>query len=189
MHPLRRDIPIYLGAEGPKNVALAAEICDGWLAWLFSPRHDAMYRGFLDRGLRPPRCSAQPSTNFEVVASTILVPGNDVDACADFVRPVISLYVGGMGAKGANFHRAVFDRMGYESQCDTIQDLYLAGDKAAATAAVTTRDVRGDRADRAVAQDRRGPGGLAVVSGDPRCWSAAIPPPWSASRRWPADPD
>ena len=70
-----------------------------------------------------------------MVASTVLVPGDDVDACADFVRPIISLYVGGMGA---NFHRAVFDRMGYEAQCNTIQDLYLAGDKAAATAAVTT---------------------------------------------------
>ena len=74
-----------------------------------------------------------------MVASTILVPSDDVDACADFVRPVIALYVGGMGAKGANFHRAVFDRMGYEAQCDTIQDLYLSGDKAAATAAVTTQ--------------------------------------------------
>ena len=138
VHPLRRDIPIYLGAEGPKNVALAAEICDGWLAWLFSPRHDAMYRGFLTEGFGRPGARRSPD-DFEVVASTILVPGDDVEACADFVRPVISLYVGGMGAKGANFHRAVFDRMGYEAQCDTIQDLYLAGDKAAATAAVTTQ--------------------------------------------------
>ena len=137
VHPLRRDIPIYLGAEGPKNVALAAEICDGWLAWLFSPRHDPMYRGFLAEGFGRPGARRTPE-DFEVVASTILVPGDDVEACADFVRPVISLYVGGMGAKGANFHRAVFDRMGYEAQCDTIQDLYLSGDKAAATAAVTT---------------------------------------------------
>ncbi|MYK73977.1 MAG: LLM class F420-dependent oxidoreductase [Acidimicrobiaceae bacterium] len=138
VHPLRSGIPIYLGAEGPKNVALAAEICDGWLAWLFSPRHDAMYRSFLDEGFGRPGARRSPD-DFEVVASTILVPGDDMDACADFVRPVISLYVGGMGAKGTNFHRAVFDRMGYEAQCDTIQDLYLAGDKAAATAAVTTQ--------------------------------------------------
>ncbi len=137
VHPLRRDIPIFLGAEGPKNVALAAEVCDGWLAWLFSPRHDAMYRSFLSEGFSRPG-ARRSLDDFEVVASTILVPGDDVEACADFVRPVISLYVGGMGAKGANFHRAVFDRMGYEAQCDTIQDLYLAGDKAAATAAVTT---------------------------------------------------
>lgn len=136
VHPLRTDIPIFLGAEGPKNVALAAEICDGWLAWLFSPRHDHMYRDFLAEGFARP--SARRSfDDFEVIGSAMLVPGDDVDACADFVRPVIALYVGGMGAKGANFHRAVFDRMGYEQQCDIIQDLYLSGDKRGATAAVT----------------------------------------------------
>jgi len=137
VHPLRNDIPIFLGAEGPKNVALAAEICDGWLAWLFSPRHDEMYRSFLAEGFNRPSARCTPE-EFEVIGSTILVPGDDVDACADFVRPVIALYVGGMGAKGVNFHRAVFDRMGYEAQCDIIQDLYLSGDKTAATAAVTT---------------------------------------------------
>ena len=136
VHPRRADIPIMLGAEGPKNVALAAEICDGWLPWLFSPKHDDMYRGFLQEGFdrSDARCSWD---DFEVVCTSILVPGDDIEACADFVRPVISLYVGGMGAKGANFHRAVFDRMGYEEQCDVIQDLYLAGDKKAATAAVS----------------------------------------------------
>ena len=136
VHPRRTEIPIMLGAEGPKNVALAAEICDGWLPWLFSPKHDDMYRGFLQEGFDRPG-ARHTWDDFEVVCTSILVPGDDIEACADFVRPVISLYVGGMGAKGANFHRAVFDRMGYEEQCDIIQDLYLAGDKKAATAAVT----------------------------------------------------
>ncbi len=136
VHPTRADLPIYLGAEGPKNVALAAEICDGWLAWLFSPKHDAMYRGFLQNGFDQPG-SRRSWDDFEVVCTAVLVPGDDIEACADFVRPIISLYVGGMGAKGANFHRAVFDRMGYESKCDEIQDLFLAGQKAEATAAVT----------------------------------------------------
>jgi F420-dependent oxidoreductase-like protein len=136
VHPLRTDIPIMLGAEGPKNVALAAEICDGWLPWLFSPRHDDMYRGFLQEGFDRPG-ARRSWDDFEVVCTTVLVPGDDIEACADFVRPIISLYVGGMGAKGANFHRAVFDRMGYEQQCDHIQDLYLAGKKAEATSAVS----------------------------------------------------
>ncbi len=138
VHPLRTDIPIFLGAEGPRNVALAAEICDGWLAWLFSPAHNDMYKGFLADGFAKPGARRGPD-DFEVVVSTIVVPGDDVEACADMVRPVISLYVGGMGAKGANFHRAVFDRMGYESECDEIQDLYLAGHKKEATAKVTTQ--------------------------------------------------
>ena len=136
VHPFRNDIPILLGAEGPKNVALAAEICDGWLPWLFSPKHDEMYRGFLQDGFDRPT-ARRTWDEFEVVCTALVIPGDDVDACADFVRPIISLYVGGMGAKGTNFHRAVFDRMGYEGQCDVIQDLYLDGKKAEATAAVT----------------------------------------------------
>jgi len=137
VHPLRPDIPIYLGAEGPKNVALAAEICDGWLPWLFSPKHDAMYRSFLQDGFDRPGARHDWDT-FEVVCTAIVVPGDDLEACADFVRPIIALYVGGMGAKGANFHRSVFDRMGYEAQCDQIQDLYLDGKKSDAIAAVST---------------------------------------------------
>ena len=95
-----------------------------------------MYRGFLQEGFDRPN-ARRTWDDFEVICTALLVPGDDVEVCADFVRPVISLYVGGMGAKGTNFHRDVFDRMGYENQCDTIQDLYLSGDKAAATAAVS----------------------------------------------------
>jgi len=136
VHPLRGDIPIYLGAEGPKNIALAAEICDGWLPWLYSPKHDDFYRGALAEGFARP--TARRSVDaFEVACMGLVIPGADPDACADFIRPLISLYVGGMGAKEANFHNRVFVRMGYEAECDKIQDLYLQGDKKAATAAVT----------------------------------------------------
>ncbi len=138
VHPFRPDIPIYLGAEGPKNVALSAETCDGWLPWLFSPKHDDMYRGFLQEGFDRPE-ARHNWDSFEIVCTALLVPGDDVEGCADFIRPVIALYVGGMGAKGANFHRAVFDRMGYEEECDKIQDLFLDGHKAEATAAVSTQ--------------------------------------------------
>ncbi len=137
VHPIRNDIPIFLGAEGPKNVALAAEICDGWLSMLFSPTHDAMYREFLQNGFDEPGAK-RGWDDFEVAIMAPLVPGPDLEGCADFIRPFVALYVGGMGAKGANFHRSVFDRMGYEEQCDIIQDFYLAGDKKSAIAAVPT---------------------------------------------------
>ncbi len=138
VHPLRKDIPIYLAAEGPKNVSLSAEICDGWLPLFFAPKDDAWYRERLQIGFD---AAGRSSDDFEVAATVIMVPGDDVEACADFVRPFIALYVGGMGAKGQNFHFDVFARMGFEAECDKIQELYLAGNKAEAHAAVTTEMV------------------------------------------------
>jgi F420-dependent oxidoreductase-like protein len=135
IHPYRTDIPIYLAAEGPKNVALSAEICDGWLPLFFSPKEDAFYRGCLAEGFAVPGARGNPDT-FEVAATLVIVPGDDVDQCADMVRPFLALYAGGMGAKGANFHFDVFARMGYEAEATRIQELYLAGDKKAAIASV-----------------------------------------------------
>ena len=134
IHPLRTDIPILLAAEGPKNVALAAEIADGWLPLFYAPAHDAQYResleqGFAARGGRP--------EGFEVPCPVHLVVDDDVEAAADEVRPMLALYIGGMGARGANFHYEVFARMGYEGECERIQDLYLDGRKAEAAAAVS----------------------------------------------------
>jgi F420-dependent oxidoreductase-like protein len=139
VHPLRRDLPIYLAAEGPKNVALAAEIGDGWLPFLFSPRADRELRANLEAGfaLRSPALS--PRSRFEVAVQLPVIPHPDVEAAADMVRPIIALYVGGMGAKGANFHRNVIDRLGYSEACDRIQALYLEGKKAEAIAAVPTK--------------------------------------------------
>jgi F420-dependent oxidoreductase-like protein len=138
VHPLRADLPIYLAAEGPKNVALAAEIADGWLPFLFSPRANAEFAGYLAEGfaLRDP--GLRPPAEFEVAVQLAVIPHPDVEAAADLVRPTIALYVGGMGAKGANFHRNVLDRLGYAEACERIQKLYLAGDKKAAIAAVPT---------------------------------------------------
>jgi F420-dependent oxidoreductase-like protein len=137
VHPLRKDIPIYLGAEGPKNVALAAEVCDGWLPLFFSPKDqvDAFYRSCLAEGFSRPgaRTTAE---EFEVVCPVTVVPGDDVEAAADRVRPMLALYIGGMGARGANFHYEVFARMGHEERCAKIQELYLAGRKDEAAAAV-----------------------------------------------------
>ncbi len=135
IHPFRNDIPIYLAAEGPKNVALSAEICDGWLPLFFAPKEDAFYRRCLADGFARPGARQTPET-FEVAATLLIVPGDDVEKAADMVRPFVALYAGGMGAKGANFHFDVFARMGWEAEATTIQELYLAGRKAEAIASV-----------------------------------------------------
>jgi len=135
IHPYRTDVPIYLAAEGPKNVALAAEICDGWLPLFFSPKADDFYRNALAEGFARPGARSTHD-DFEIAATVTVIPGDDVDKCADLLRPMLALYAGGMGAKGANFHFDVFARMGYEAECTKIQELYLAGHKADAIAAV-----------------------------------------------------
>jgi F420-dependent oxidoreductase-like protein len=135
IHPKRSHIPIYLAAEGPKNVALSAEICDGWLPLFFSPKDDAHYRQCLAEGFA---ASGDPSKaeRFDVAATLMVIPGDDAEKCADMVRPFIALYAGGMGAKDVNFHFEVFARMGWESVATTIQELYLQGKKAEAAASI-----------------------------------------------------
>jgi F420-dependent oxidoreductase-like protein len=137
VHPVRTDIPIFLGAEGPKNVAMTAEIADGWLPFLFSPKADAFYRNALAEGFARPGARRKPE-DFEVCAGVPVIVHDNVEEAADFIRPFVALYVGGMGARTANFHRDVVARLGYEKECDTIADLYLAGNKKDAIAAVPT---------------------------------------------------
>jgi alkanesulfonate monooxygenase SsuD/methylene tetrahydromethanopterin reductase-like flavin-dependent oxidoreductase (luciferase family) len=126
---------VYLAAEGPRNVALAAEICDGWLPLFFSPSADKFYRERLAEGFT---ASGDPSRSdrFEIAATVTIIPGDDVEACADFIRPFLALYAGGMGARGANFHFEVFARMGYEDVATRVQELYLEGKKQEAAAAI-----------------------------------------------------
>jgi len=135
VHPLRTDIPIFLAAEGPKNVALAAEIADGWLPLFFSPKSDRFYRQALAEGFARPG-ARRTQADFEVASMVTIIPNNDIDAAADMIRPMLALYVGGMGAKGANFHFDVLARLGYEEDCNHIQKLYLEGNKRDAIAAV-----------------------------------------------------
>jgi F420-dependent oxidoreductase-like protein len=137
IHPLREDIPIYLGAEGPKNIALAAELCDGWLAMLFSPGYEDFYKDALAEGFG--REGARRSfDDFEVCATVPLIVHDNVDEAADMLRPFYALYFGGMGAKGTNFHANVAIRMGYEPMVDEVQELYLSGKKDEAGAAIPT---------------------------------------------------
>ncbi len=138
VHPVRTDIPIYLGAEGPKNVAMTGEIADGWLPLFFSPADDDFYRTALAEGMARDGARHTSLDTFDVQAVVPVVIDDDVETAADKVRPMLALYAGGMGAKEANFHLNVFARMGYEDVCRRIQDHYLAGDRASAIAAVPT---------------------------------------------------
>jgi F420-dependent oxidoreductase-like protein len=135
VHPFRTDLPIYLAAEGPKNVALAAEIADGWLPLFFSPKSDKFYRNALNEGFS--RDGARRTLgDFEVVSPVTIVITEDIERGANMMRPMLALYVGGMGAKGANFHYDVLARLGYEDECAHVQQLYLSGKKQEAMAAI-----------------------------------------------------
>ncbi len=141
IHPRRTEVPIYLGAEGPKNIALAGEIADGWVAMLYSPKDDAWYRERLAEGFAKRSSEQSPAENFEVVCLTPAVINPDVEAAADMIRPHLALYAGGMGARGANFHFDAIARAGFEAEATKIQELYLAGNKKDAIAAVPTEMV------------------------------------------------
>ena len=133
-HPLRADIPIYLAAVGPKNVALAAEIGDGWLPAFYSPERAASVWGeALAEGRER---SATPNREFDIAPAATAAIGNDVDAIRDGVRPTIALYVGGMGAPGKNFYADMLERYGYGDVAERIQEAFLAGDRTAAIAAI-----------------------------------------------------
>ena len=127
LRPLRADIPIYLAAIGPKNVALAAEVADGWLPIFVDPER-------FDAAFGPSIAAARPG--FEIAATVSVLVGDDVDALRDGLKPYIALYVGGMGAKGRNFYNALVRRYGWEPEAEKIQELYLAGRQRDAIAAV-----------------------------------------------------
>jgi F420-dependent oxidoreductase-like protein len=127
MRPLRADIPIYLAAIGPKNVALAAEIADGWLPMLVVPER-------FDDAFGPSLAGAREG--FEIAAGVTVLVGDDVESLRDAIKPHIALYVGGMGAKGKNFYNSLISRYGWEAEAAHIQELYLGGRQREAIAAV-----------------------------------------------------
>lgn len=134
-HPLRADLPIWLGAEGPKNVALAAEIADGWLAVYYSDKLADQYNSWLDEGFARPG-ARRSRDDFEVVAGASVAITDDPAAEYDRHRPVIALYAGGMGAAEKNFHADLFRRMGYGEVVAEIGARFREGRKADAAAAV-----------------------------------------------------
>lgn len=135
VHPLRSDIPIYIAAIGPKNVALAAEVGDGWLPVFFSPKRANVFRESLEQGFAQ-RSDGKKLADFDIAPTVSVVVGDDVDACRMHVKPNLALYIGGMGARGKNFYNDLACRYGYEQAAKAIQDFYLAGKKSEAIAAV-----------------------------------------------------
>src|SRR5262247_2672625 len=129
----RASLPIYLAAVGPKNVALAAEIADGWIPVFYSARRASLFREWLDAGFK---ASGRSPQAFDVMPMVTVVVGPDAAACRALVKPRVALYVGGMGARGRNFYNDIARRYGYEDAAKRIQDLYLSGKKAEAEAAV-----------------------------------------------------
>lgn len=127
-HPLRREIPIFLGAEGPKNVAMTAEIADGWIPLYYSPFGQEVYADQL----------AGAKEGFEIAAMANLNITDDVEAGLYPVKAMLGFYIGGMGAKGKNFHTDLMARMGFEEQALRIQDLFFEGRRDEAIAAVPT---------------------------------------------------
>jgi F420-dependent oxidoreductase-like protein len=133
VHPLRTDLPIYLAAIGPRNVALTAEIADGWLPTFFAPAHAGLFAGHVDEGLSR---SGRDRKAFDVAPFAPVVLGDDVQACRDLVKPALALYVGGMGAPGKNFYNDLVKRYGYEGEAENVQELYLDGRKGEAAGAI-----------------------------------------------------
>jgi F420-dependent oxidoreductase-like protein len=126
VHPLRADLPIFLGAEGPKNVALAAEIADGWLPLYFSPDRPEVYAESLAR--------AKPG--FEIAPLVMVNITDDIPAALRPLKTMLSFYVGGMGSRKRNFHTELMSRMGFEAEARRIQDLFFADRREEAAAAV-----------------------------------------------------
>jgi F420-dependent oxidoreductase-like protein len=133
MRPRRVDVPIVLAANGPKNIALAAEIAEGWLPTMYAPEHDDVVAGPIEDGLarRDPTLGA-----FEITTGVQAYVGDDVDACRDLARPYLALYIGGMGSREKNFYKDIVTRYGYGDAADVIQDLYLTGRQQEAAAAI-----------------------------------------------------
>ncbi|MGH3641219.1 MAG: LLM class F420-dependent oxidoreductase, partial [Mycobacterium sp.] len=123
VHPLRPDIPIMLGAEEPRNVALAAEICDGWLPIFYTPRLADTYNSWLDEGFARPGARRTRGT-FEVCATAQIVITDDRRATFAAMKPKLALYLGGMGAQDNNFHADLYRRMGYGDVVDEVTRLF-----------------------------------------------------------------
>ena len=133
IRPAQDRIPIFLAVLGPKNVALAGEIADGWLPVFFSPEHMATLRGPLEEGAALARRSLN---GFQICPSVQVLISDDTAAARDAMRPMLSLYIGGMGSREQNFYNRLVSSYGFEAAARQVQDLYLAGRKSEAAAAL-----------------------------------------------------
>jgi F420-dependent oxidoreductase-like protein len=133
-HPKRDSIPIYVASLGPKNVEMTAELANGWLPLFYIPeRANDVWGESLAKGAANRAADLGP---LDIVAGGLVAIGDDVEAVRDFARPMVALYVGGMGARGRNFYNDLACRYGFEKEAKLIQDLYLDGKKNEAAAEV-----------------------------------------------------
>ncbi len=131
-----RPIPIYIAATGLKSIEQAAEIADGWLPIFYSPyRAPKVYKPALDAGFAKAG-NGKSVRDFDIAAGPTVIVGDDVQSCLNFIKPVLALYIGGMGARGKNFYNDLACRYGFEGEAKKIQDLYLGGKKDEAAAVV-----------------------------------------------------
>lgn len=139
-HPRRADIPIWIASLGPKNVELTAEVANGWMPIFFLPeKADAVWGADLAAG----RAKRDPALGeLQITAGGLLAIGDDKASMAELSRPMVALYVGGMGAKGRNFYNDLMCRYGWEREAEQIQDLYLEGRKDEAAAIVPEEFLR-----------------------------------------------
>jgi F420-dependent oxidoreductase-like protein len=131
--PVQDEIPIYLAAIGPKNVALTGEIADGWLPVFLAPEHLDVLMAPLEEGAQR---AGRTLDDFDIAPTVNVLISDDVEAARDAMRPILALYVGGMGSREKNFYNALVQRYGFEDAAREVQDLYLDGKKAEAAAAL-----------------------------------------------------
>jgi F420-dependent oxidoreductase-like protein len=131
--PKQERIPIYLAAIGPKNTALAGEIADGWIPTFFSPEHVSEFRKLLEEGAAQ---SGRKLEDFDIAPTVNAYISDDRELARNLMRPVLALYIGGMGSRKQNFYNNLVQRYGFEEAAGEIQDLYLEGKKAEAGEAI-----------------------------------------------------
>jgi len=131
--PAQPRLPIYLGAMGPRNLALAGELADGWLGFLFAPEHAGSFRDHLAAGAAR---AGRDLDGFDVAPNVQVHISDDLAAARDTMRPFLALYIGGMGSRERNFYTEQAGRYGFEQAARTVQEHYLAGDRGQAMAAV-----------------------------------------------------
>jgi alkanesulfonate monooxygenase SsuD/methylene tetrahydromethanopterin reductase-like flavin-dependent oxidoreductase (luciferase family) len=134
--PVQERIPIYIAAIGPKNTQLTGEIADGWMPTFFSPEHVGEFRELLDEGAARADNGKKIDDSFDIAPNVSLCIDDDLDAARDVMRPMLALYVGGMGSRDKNFYNALVRRYGFEEAAEEVQDLYLSGKKDEAAAAL-----------------------------------------------------
>jgi F420-dependent oxidoreductase-like protein len=134
--PVQERIPIYVAAIGPKNTQLTGEIADGWLPTFFSPEHVGEFRGLLEEGAARAGGGKAIDGSFDIAPNVNVSIDDDVDRARDAVRPLLALYVGGMGSREKNFYNALVRRYGFDEAADEVQDLYLDGKRDEAAAAL-----------------------------------------------------